>query len=124
MPPSVGIVMVCVLFARMQNGAVVEQLNVTWLEVHFDIERGIVGDALDEAEGCLLVIGQSGRGRMALRVADIPGNEENAGHRLVSLMGASSKNGASPGLCSSLRSHGIGRYMTSTNCGARQSISL
>ena len=52
--------------------------HVAGLKTHLDMERRIVGDALGQSECRTLVVGESGRVGMALRIADVPGDEEDS----------------------------------------------
>lgn len=73
-----GVVFVGVFLTGVQHRAVVEQLHVAGLKTHLDMERRIVGDALGQCECRTLVVGESGRVGMALRIADVPGDEEDS----------------------------------------------
>ena len=44
MPAHARIIVVCMGFARVKNRGVVEQLDVTTLEYHLDLECWVVGD--------------------------------------------------------------------------------
>ena len=74
---TVGLGVVGVLLAGMQHGGVVEDLYVAGIEGHPDLEFRVVGDVFEECEGGALLLGQARGVRVALGIADVPGDEED-----------------------------------------------
>ena len=70
----------------MEDLGVVQQLDVAGLEVHLDVESRVVGDGLDEVERLALRVGESRDLRVALRVADVPADVEDAWHGAVDVV--------------------------------------
>ena len=70
--------MVGVGLAGMQHRGVVEQLDIAGFEVHLDMEPRVIGDRLGQSQRVALLRGQPGGSGVALRVADVPGDEEQS----------------------------------------------
>ncbi len=61
------------------GAGVVEELDVSGLEVHLEVEGGVVCDGLKEFHGFNLGAGEAGDRGVALGVADVPADVEDAG---------------------------------------------
>jgi hypothetical protein len=70
----VGVVLVG--SAGVEDDGVVQELDVAGLEVHLDVERGVVRDVLDEPHRGELLAGEAWHLSVALCVADVPADIE------------------------------------------------
>ena len=73
-----------------------------------DVEGGVVGDGLDQIERFALRVGEPRDVRVALGVADVPADVEDARRAVDVVEDRERERGVSPGASSPLRSHHIG----------------
>jgi len=79
--PSEGrIFVILVRLASVDDLCVIDELNVTTLEIHSDPQVGSIRDGVEEVDRLGLRGRQSRRFGMALRIADIPTDVEEPGH--------------------------------------------
>jgi hypothetical protein len=79
MAPSLGLGMVLIGLAGVEDLGVGQQLDVARFELHLDVKLRIVGDGFDEVQRFELAVSQARHLRMTLGITNVPTDEENTG---------------------------------------------
>ncbi len=73
---ALGLVEVQKLRARVEDGAVLQVVDLARLEPHLDVEGRVLGDLVDQVEELGLLRREPRHRGVALRLADVPGDVE------------------------------------------------